>query len=97
MRIIKVIYNNDTKNCLKLIGKLDRVFIEKYNYDHYKEKKNAIPIMTRHGAKKLPFLVFEDENLEEYAAYWSESKKELTLDLINELLNTKLQSKLINS
>ncbi len=87
MRVIKVIYNSECKDVLELLKKVPRIIIEKYDYGHYKERKNAVPIMTRHGAKQLPFLVFEDENNQEYAAYWPESKKELTLELIDEFLD----------
>lgn len=97
MRIIKLVYNNDTKATIDLVSNIPRTIVELYNYDNYKDKKKAIPIMTRHGAKKLPFIVFEDENLEEYTAYWSESKKELTSKLINELLSVELTTKLINN
>lgn len=87
MRIIKVIYNKETEDVLDLLKDIKSIIVEKYNYDHYKERKNAIPIMTRHGAKKFPFLVFENENLIEYSAYWSESKKILNLELIMEYIN----------
>lgn len=85
MTILKIVYDNDTKNVLNLVKEIPKTIVESYNYSHYKEKKNAIPILTRHGAKKLPFIAFADENLEEYAAYWTESKKELTRELIQEL------------
>ena len=87
MRIIKLIYNNDTKYAIELVKNIPRTIVEKYNYDHYKERKNAIPIMTRHGAKQFPFLVFENENQVEYAAYWSETKKILNLELIKSYLD----------
>ena len=86
MRIIKLIYNDECKDTIDLVSNIPRTILETYNYDHYKERKKAIPIMTRHGAKQLPFIVFEDENLEEYAAYWPESKKILNLDLIKSYL-----------
>ena len=86
MKIIKLVYNNNTKSTIDLLKDIPRTILETYNYDHYKERKKAIPIMTRHGAKQFPFIVFENENLEEYAAYWSESKKILNLDLIKSYL-----------
>lgn len=87
MRIIKLIYNNDTKATIDLVSNIPRTIVELYNYDNYKDKKKAIPIMTRHGAKQLPFIVFENENQVEYAAYWSETKKILDLDLLKSYLD----------
>lgn len=74
MKILKVIYNVDTKFILDIVNSLTtKVYVESYDAGHYKEKKKAIPILTRHGTTNVPLLVFEDENLEEYAAIWSES------------------------
>lgn len=89
MRVIKLVYNSETEhNVLSIIDKVKTpIFLETYNFDHYKQRKNAILLMTRHGAKKLPILIFEDENTVEYAAYWPESKKELTPELIQEFLD----------
>ena len=85
MTILKIVYDNDTKDVLDLVNDIPKIIVESHNFSHYKERKNAIPILTRHGAKKLPFIAFADENLEEYTAYWTESKKELTRELIQEL------------
>lgn len=85
MTVIKIVYDNDTIGVLDLIKDIPKTIVESYNFSHYKERKNAIPLLTRHGAKLLPFIAFADENLEEYAAFWTESKKELTKELIIEL------------
>lgn len=75
MKILKVIYNEKTSYILDLIDMVPiKIIINKFNIDNYKEKKKAIPIMTRHGTTQVPLLVFENENLDEYAAIWSESK-----------------------
>ena len=88
MKIIKAIYNDDTKFILDILSEMDqRVLIEEYNISDYRQKKNALPIMTRHGTKQVPFLVFADENLEEYAAIWNEQKPDWKL-IINKILET---------
>lgn len=87
MKKIKIIYNDKTSEVLKLFKDFQDVIIEIYDCDFPKEKKKAIPIITRNGGKSLPLIVFENEKLEEYAVYWPESKKLLNLDLINEYLN----------
>lgn len=89
MKIIKVIYNETTDYILDIVQQFSTgIYVETFNTDHYKEKKKAIPIMTRHGTTNVPLLVFEDENLEEYAAIWSELnpdwKKEINKVLLNE-------------
>jgi len=89
MRVIKLVYNNETKdNVFSILDKVTYpIYLETYNFDNYKQRKNAILLMTRHGAKQLPILIFENENVVEYAAYWPESKKELTPELIQEFLD----------
>lgn len=86
MKIIKVIYDTDTKFILDILSEIDyKVLIEEYNINDYREKKNALPIMTRHGTKQVPLLVFADENLEEYSAIWNEQKPDWKLE-INKIL-----------
>ena len=87
MTIIKVIYDDKSEFILDIINNLPyKLYIEKYNLDDYKQKKKAIPIMTRFGTKLAPLIVFENENLEEYAAIWSESSPDWLLE-INRILN----------
>lgn len=83
MKIIKIYYNNDCKFIIDIINNLDKkVIVEKYNLDIYKEKKKAIPTMTKYGTKNVPLLVFEDENLKEFATIWSESKPDWNKEII---------------
>lgn len=86
MKIIKAIYNKETSFILDIINKLTiKIYLEKYNIDNLKEKKRALPIMTRHGTNKTPLIVFEDENLKEYAAIWSESNPDWLKEIIKKL------------
>ena len=41
--------------------------------------------MERHGTKKLPLIVLEDENLKEYAAIWSEQNPDWKVELIKKM------------
>ena len=91
MKIIKVVYNNDTKFILDIINTCinnskNKVYKEEFNIDHYKDKKRAIPILTRFGTKNVPLIVFENEALEEYKAIWSENSPNWEID-INKILN----------
>ena len=43
--------------------------------------------MERYGTRNFPLLVFEDENLEEYGAIWSESKPDWEKEIIKKLSN----------
>lgn len=87
MKILSVIYNNDCKFILDIVNNYN-VIIETFNISNYREKKKAIPIMTRHGAKQVPLLVFSDENLEEYKAIWNESNPDWDKE-INKILNNE--------
>lgn len=83
MKVIKVIYSNETKFILDIISNLTiKCALEFYNVSNYKEKKKALPIMTRHGTDNVPLIVFADENLEEYNAIWSEQNPDWHKKLI---------------
>jgi hypothetical protein len=86
MRIVKVIYNNNSAFILDIVKSINKAFyLESYNTDNYKEKKKALPIMTRHGTKELPLVVIENENLEEIDAVWSESAPDWKNEIIKKL------------
>ena len=87
MKTIKVIYNQESKWVLDLMSKIHDVVIESYDRDHHKDKKKSILLMARYGAKLTPLLIFSDDEGVEYDAYWTESKKELTVDLIKKYLD----------
>jgi len=88
MKIIKVIYDSNCKFILDIINNLPnkRIFIETYNYESKAEQKTARGILTRFGTKNLPLIVFEDENLVEYNAIWSERNPNWEEE-INKILN----------
>lgn len=88
MKILKVIYDDNTKSILDITRAIPvKLYREEYNISNYKEKKKALPIMTRHGTKLVPLLVFEDENLIEYAAIWSETSPNWEEEINKILLN----------
>lgn len=88
MKILKVIYDENTLEILDVIKKLStKVFLEEYNISDYREKKKALPITTRHGTKQVPLIVFEDENLVEYAAIWNEQNPNWLTEINKILLN----------
>jgi len=74
MKVIKVVFNDATSYILNIVNEFEnRVIIETFNTDIRREQKQARSIQTNFGTKKVPLLVFEDENLEEVDAIWSES------------------------
>lgn len=83
MKILKVVYDNDSKFILDIVQSIDRKFyLETYNISNYKEKKKALPIMTRQGTKLVPLVVFENENLEEIDVIWSENAPDWKTEII---------------
>lgn len=87
MKIIKVVYSNDTNFICNIVDNLpQKLFIEKFNVNNRKEMKTAFSILTRFGTKKLPLVVFEDENIIEYNAIWSERNPNWEEE-INKILN----------
>lgn len=86
MKVLQVIYNIDTNFILDIISNFNNyLLIETYNIDQYKDKKKALPIMTRFGTTKVPLLVFKDENLKEYSAIWSEQNPDWKIEIKKKL------------
>ena len=86
MKFIKVVYNDNCKFILEVLGKLHKQELtETFNIDDYRQKKKAIPIMTRHGTKEVPLIVFQDENLEDVSAIWNEQNPDWEKEIIKKL------------
>ena len=86
MKVIKVIYNAESEFILRVVEKItSKHILELYRTDYHKDKKKSREILERHGTKNLPLIVFENENLDEYAAIWSEQnpdwEKEINIKL----------------
>mgnify|MGYP001063545291 CR=1 FL=1 len=91
MKIIKVVYDNSTDFILEIIESFkDIAIVEKINASNYKNLKTVRGIQTRFGTKNFPLIIFEDENLEEVAAIWSESNpdwKQKISTTLDDLIN----------
>ena len=86
MKFTKVIYNNETEFILEIINKhVKQEFLELYNISYRKDRRKAKEILERHGTKNVPLIIFENENLEECDAIWSESKPDWEKEIINKL------------
>ncbi len=86
MKILKIIYDNDSKFIIDIVKSIDKKFyLETYNISNYKERKKALPIMTRQGTKLVPLVVFENENLEEIDVIWSENAPDWKTEIIKKL------------
>jgi hypothetical protein len=70
--LIRVVYDEDCRFILDIVNKYN---IEKefYSLSHYKERKKALPILTRNGTKNVPLIEFVDEEGEESKVIWSET------------------------
>ena len=88
-QLIKVVYDEDCKFILDIIEKYN-IEKETYNLSHYKEKKKAIPIMSRNGTKKVPLIVLEDELGEESKVIWSETNPNWEVELDNLLKDNNI-------
>lgn len=75
MRIIKTIYNKETKFICDIVNKFkEGNIVELLDSNNHKQGKKIRAIQTRFGSKNIPLIVFENENLEEVFAIWSEAK-----------------------
>lgn len=70
--LIRVVYDEDCRFILDIVNKYN---IEKefYSLNHYKEKKKALPILTRNGTRNVPLIEFVNEEGEESKVIWSET------------------------
>lgn len=87
-QLIKVVHDDDCKFILDIIENYD-IKKETYNLNHYKEKKKAIPIMSRNGTKRVPLIVLVDELGEESKVIWSETNPDWKAEL-DELLKDNI-------
>ena len=71
-QLIRVVYDENCKFILDIIEKYN-IKKETYSLNHNKEKKLAIPILTRNGTKNVPLIEFVDEEGEESKVIWSET------------------------
>ena len=88
MKVLKVVYSNETNFILDVIKDIKiKNYHECYNLDIYKDRKKAIPLMTRFGTKNVPLVVLLDENLNEIDAIWSENSPDWEVEITKKLLN----------
>lgn len=88
MKVLKIVYNNETKFILDVIKDIKiKNYHECYNLDIFKDRKKAIPLMTRFGTKNVPLVVLLDENLNEIDAIWSEDNPDWKEVINKKLLN----------
>lgn len=86
--ITEVVYDRNCKFILDFIYNYeDKSEIRTYNFDHHKEKKKAISIMTYNGTKNLPLVVITSEDTEK--VFWSENNPDWKTELDNFFKNVK--------
>ena len=60
MKVVKIVYDKESRWIIELFDEFeDEIFLELFDYDHYKEKKKAIAVLTQYGARQKPLIVFE--------------------------------------
>ncbi|HZK00106.1 MAG TPA: hypothetical protein VFC79_08865, partial [Tissierellaceae bacterium] len=73
-QIIRVVYDDSCRFILDILDSIEfGIKVETYDYSHYKERKKALPIMTRNGTRNLPVIEFADIDGEESEVIWSET------------------------
>ena len=87
MKVLKVVYSNETNFILDVIKNIKiKNYHECYNLDIYKDRKKAIPLMTRFGTKNVPLVVLLDENLNEEDLIWSENNPDWEVEITKLLI-----------
>ena len=73
-QIIRVVYDDSSRFIRDILDSIEfGIKVETYDYSHYKERKKALPIMTRNGTRNLPVIEFVDMDGEESEVIWSET------------------------
>jgi len=88
MRVVKVVYNNNTKFILDILKNIKGNFIAEYfNLDKRKEQKSARVIQTELGSKNSPLVAILDENLELVGAVWPENNPDWEKEITHKINN----------
>lgn len=88
-QIVRVVYDDSCRFILEIAESLtDVIKVETYDFNHYKERKGAIPIMTRNGSRNLPLVEFVDIEGDVSKVIWSETDPDWK-DEIYEILNVE--------
>ena len=85
MKILNIIYDNDSKFIYDMIDELDGHYhIYKFNFES-RDKAKCRKLMEEYGTRNLPLIVIQDENLDFIGGVWSEN----TTDWKKEINNLK--------
>lgn len=87
--IINVVYDQNCKFILDIISKyMNDYNVHTYNFDHYQEKKKALPIMTQNGTRNLPLITVTSEEIDK--VFWCETTSDWKTELDNFFKNIKI-------
>jgi len=74
MKTIKVLYDNETSFIIDVVQKFNnKAYIELFNFNKYKKRGTLRKMQEEHGTRNLPLIIFQDENLKDIMAIWSEN------------------------
>ena len=87
MQTLEVLYHNNCTFIIDIVNKFkDYFYIELYNYDS-KQKKKVKLMMEDFGTLNLPLIIFQDENLKDIFAIWSENNPDWEKEILTKLNN----------
>lgn len=87
MKTIKVIYDNNTDFIVDITEEFASLcYVDFYNLTTYKQKSKIRKMQENFGTKKLPLLIFQDENLNDYNAIWTESNPNWSEEIVLKLM-----------
>ena len=83
MQAIRVVYDVNCRFILDILDSIEfGIRVETYDYNHFKERKKALPIMTRNGTRNLPVIEFVNDEGEESDVIWSETNPDWKEEII---------------
>lgn len=83
MQAIRVVYDDNCRFILDILDSIEfGIRVETYDYNHFKERKKALPIMTRNGTRNLPVIEFVNDEGEESDVIWSETNPDWKEEII---------------
>lgn len=86
MLTIRVLYDNNTDFIVPIVNNFKEVtYIELLNMSTSKKKSRIRKLQEEFGSRNFPLVIFQDENLVNFDAIWSEGNPDWYMKIVEKL------------
>jgi hypothetical protein len=86
MLTIRVLYDNNTDFIVPIVNNFKEVaYIELLNMSTSKKRSKIRKLQEDFGSKNFPLIIFQDENLINFNAIWSENTPDWNIEITKKL------------